>query len=1417
MGRAPWRGVLLALFLLPPLLVLSSAPTALASPYHLMQRNETCGSSPCSLTNVTSTIMAAQSFVASDGYNLTRVSLHLAVGSVTPGPITVMVASDVGGVPGSVLGSTTNSTTSASPVWLNFTYSPRIPLTAGITYWIVASTAGTVTYRWTISGSDTYPAGSSATGSFVGGWVLQSKDQWFRIYGYVDSRIVVAKAVDRSKAQVGDILRYRIHFDNTGNLTAPSVWINDTLPPQVTYLSDTSSSNGGTKTGNYNWTFVNVAQGSHSFEVVVKVNDLVPPGTSAVNRATLDYLNSTGKKQARSSAQASTIIGLKTKTLYLHEAGNIDNLDTKKPSNTFNCNNPPPAPPAPIGDGCDYDQDGDRGISIKRGGFTPGDPRTYHDWVLSPAFAKNFTIYTYVNVSLWLDDKGSGGPEVAQVDLYRNDSSAYLMTLTFAFTADTTVGFQQVSVNATGVLLGFTRGARLLVRVTVPSASKNDLQLAYDSTLTDVKDAFQSRLTMETPTYISLDSVATYDRVGRTGHFTVNETALFRATVSDPLGSYDIVNTGTRLDIFSPSSGLAISYTMVLEATDPSIPSAWKLFNYSLLIPESSPQGDFTARVTGTERNLVTAYAYGTFDVHGPVIVPVKRVAEASARPGDTLHYKIFFNNTGTVTAVTLWINDTLSASVTYLNDSAPANRTGQGRWVFRNVVPGPHFLTLNATLNRGIAGTAKVFNVVKETLLDNKGYVRGPKAANATTLVAGPYLALVMVGSPTYVDPRGNITYQIYFNNTGNDPAAKVWINDTLPSTIQFISSSAAREPSYTGSWIQGSVIHFNFTSVGPGTHNFTLIAAALANPPGGTVITNTAIAAYVDLGGSHLGPSWAAATSYIVGPKLALGLTVIPSSSDPGARVLMRLAYDNRGQGVTPAYNALIALDFGPHVVLVNASPGATYNSSTHRLRWFFPVVYAGETGVLWSNGTLLPGTPDATRVTINATGTFSDGLGNAMPQTRASGGFMVTAPRISLLLMAQDARVASGALSNYTAFFNNTGTGSARDVWINSSLNPSTAILTVTVNTLGDIRVLVPRLGNRVYLHFHALGPGAYQATLQVEVRAGLRDGLRVDNSATLNYTDGNGNALPSAVSNTTVTVLAPRFSLTLSAGGFGVLPGGRVNYTYLLRALGNSTALNVWLNVTLPRDLLLVAQASSGAWTEASPGIESWHFSRLAPGSTETIQLELQVRPAAIPGIVYSLSGTLVYSDAYGLTQDQVVSNTENLQVLAPPAGFPWIYLLGLGAVVPVGIYLWRRLPGIQEVFVVYRDGSLLAHRSRSQTSDKDHDVLMAMFTAIQEFIKDSFSHGAPRELKGMNLGDLAVEIRRGEHLYLAVIFAGRTTAGLKHTMQALVARMERQYAATLLNWGGDMADVRGLGDLAAGLFPWRFRARLTTRE
>ncbi len=152
---------------------------------------------------------------------------------------------------------------------------------------------------------------------------------------------------------------------------------------------------------------------------------------------------------------------------------------------------------------------------------------------------------------------------------------------------------------------------------------------------------------------------------------------------------------------------------------------------------------------------------------------------------------------------------------------------------------------------------------------------------------------------------------------------------------------------------------------------------------------------------------------------------------------------------------------------------------------------------------------------------------------------------------------------------------------------------------------------------------------------------------------------------------------------------------------------------------------------------------------------------------------------------------------------------WVYLLVLAPLLPLLVYRRRRLPRVEEVFVVHRDGSLLAHRSRADTSDKDDEILMAMFTAIQEFIKESFSRGGTRELERMKLGDRSVEIRRGENLYLAVIYSGKFAPGLANAMGRLVDRLERTYGDQLRDWSGMMEPVAGIKDEVKVLFPrWR---------
>ncbi|MCK4949845.1 MAG: DUF11 domain-containing protein, partial [Thermoplasmata archaeon] len=119
--------------------------------------------------------------------------------------------------------------------------------------------------------------------------------------------IAIVKTVDKSIAQPGDWLNYTIYYNNTGSANAAHVWVNDTLPDNVTFQSSSDpyeSQNGNT----YVWHFTDVAPGSHTFTITVTVDLDVPPGITLVNYAFLNYTTQNSYGLEESWGSASTYI-----------------------------------------------------------------------------------------------------------------------------------------------------------------------------------------------------------------------------------------------------------------------------------------------------------------------------------------------------------------------------------------------------------------------------------------------------------------------------------------------------------------------------------------------------------------------------------------------------------------------------------------------------------------------------------------------------------------------------------------------------------------------------------------------------------------------------------------------------------------------------------------------------------------------------------------------------------------------------------------------------------------------------------------------------------------------------------------------------------------------------------------------------
>jgi hypothetical protein len=117
---------------------------------------------------------------------------------------------------------------------------------------------------------------------------------------------------------------------------------------------------------------------------------------------------------------------------------------------------------------------------------------------------------------------------------------------------------------------------------------------------------------------------------------------------------------------------------------------------------------------------------------------------------------------------------------------------------------------------------------------------------------------------------------------------------------------------------------------------------------------------------------------------------------------------------------------------------------------------------------------------------------------------------------------------------------------------------------------------------------------------------------------------------------------------------------------------------------------------------------------------------------------------------------------------------------------------------------------------------DPELVSSMFTAVQQFIKDSFS--AEGELNKMGYGDNQIFIERGNHLYMAAIAFGEPDKELQETMGTAIEKIEYSYAGVVEEWDGQtnrFSDIEKLVApvlaLTAGVTRSEVLAATTTRD
>ncbi len=111
--------------------------------------------------------------------------------------------------------------------------------------------------------------------------------------------------------------------------------------------------------------------------------------------------------------------------------------------------------------------------------------------------------------------------------------------------------------------------------------------------------------------------------------------------------------------------------------------------------------------------------------------------------------------------------------------------------------------------------------------------------------------------------------------------------------------------------------------------------------------------------------------------------------------------------------------------------------------------------------------------------------------------------------------------------------------------------------------------------------------------------------------------------------------------------------------------------------------------------------------------------------------------------------------------------------------------------VEQVFLIHRETSLLVQHVYSEYSErKDPDMVSSMFSAIQDFIEDSFSVSEGDVLDTLKLGELTVVIQRGPLAVLAAVVRGRVPDTLRTQLMSTLESLHRLKRSSLVDYSGD---------------------------
>jgi len=196
--------------------------------------------------------------------------------------------------------------------------------------------------------------------------------------------------------------------------------------------------------------------------------------------------------------------------------------------------------------------------------------------------------------------------------------------------------------------------------------------------------------------------------------------------------------------------------------------------------------------------------------------------------------------------------------------------------------------------------------------------------------------------------------------------------------------------------------------------------------------------------------------------------------------------------------------------------------------------------------------------------------------------------------------------------------------------------------------------------------------------------------------------------------------------------------------------------------------------------------------LNPLVEEAMRISVARNPGLLANVLFPIVGSAVRKAVAHALRGLVESINQTLERSVSFEAVKW-RLEALRTGKPFGAIVLSRSVRyrVEQVFLIHREsGLLLRHVARPDQVVQDSDLVSGMLTAIQDFVRDSFTGAGGQEVETIELGEFNLWVQHGPAAILAAVVSGTPPPELRHVLERTLEQIHSQFSAPLSAFAGD---------------------------